>query len=107
MEGWYPECFLTAEEQSQDSKLTDPPSFDRFRFAPLCPHGIMPSPSAHDVIHAFARVIRKQLADGQSVEVPDLGTFRVEHQSSEIEEHEDGETSLSPPQDVVEFESDL
>lgn len=67
----------------------------------------MDSPTAHDVIHAFARIVRRRLVDGQNVDVPDLGRFAVQHESSTIEEREHGETALSPPRDIIEFDPDL
>lgn len=64
----------------------------------------MKSPSAEEVIEAFTRVVRDQLKQGNSVEVPQLGTFDVEHQPSQMKEDETGETYMAPPRDVVTFE---
>ncbi len=66
----------------------------------------MSTPSAKDVIHAFARVMREKLENGETVEVPGLGTFSIEHRPSEVEEDADGDTRMAPPRDVVTFEPD-
>lgn len=62
----------------------------------------MSSPTAEDVIDAFIDVVRDQLEAGESVEVPTLGTFSVEHQPSEVT-GEGGRRSLTPPRNVVTF----
>jgi nucleoid DNA-binding protein len=67
----------------------------------------MASPTAHDVIHAFAQIVRRKLVEGQSVDVPDLGRFDVKHESSTIQEQDHGETSLSPPRDVIDFDPEI
>jgi DNA-binding protein HU-beta len=63
----------------------------------------MGSPSADDVIKAFVRVVRDELVDGESLHVPGLGTFYVEHQSSEMRDDEEG-SGMLPPRDVVRFD---
>lgn len=63
----------------------------------------MSSPSAEEVIDAFIEVLREQLEKGESVEVPSLGTFAVEHRPSTVEQ-EDGNRRLVPPRNVVVFE---
>lgn len=63
----------------------------------------MSSPSAEEVIDAFIDVLREQLEEGESVEVPSLGTFSVEHRPSEVEV-EDDQRRLAPPRDEVVFE---
>lgn len=63
----------------------------------------MSSPSAEEVIDAFIHAIRDHLDRGDAVEVPTLGTFRVEHRPSETKEI-DGERQLIPPRNVVTFE---
>lgn len=63
----------------------------------------MNSPSAEEVIEAFSRVVRDQLRQGKSVEVPELGTFEVEHHPSAMKEDDNGETYMAPPRDVVTF----
>jgi nucleoid DNA-binding protein len=64
----------------------------------------MSTPSAQDTIKAFVHVVRDQLEDGNTVEVPGLGTFSVEHHPSEKKESPDGDTYMAPPKDVVDFE---
>jgi nucleoid DNA-binding protein len=66
----------------------------------------MGTPSAKDVIHAFSRVMRKKLENGETVEVPGLGTFSIEHRSSQMKENADGDSYMAPPRDVVTFEPD-
>jgi len=63
----------------------------------------MSSPSAQDTIAAFARVLREQLEQGKSVEVPGLGTFAVEHRPSHQTESPDGQKKMTPPRDVITF----
>lgn len=65
----------------------------------------MSSPTAEEVIDAFIDVLREQLEKGEAVEVPSLGTFSVEHRSSEVEQ-ENGNRHLVPPRNVVVFEPD-
>lgn len=64
---------------------------------------VMSSPSAEEVIDAFIHVVRDQLEKGDSIEVPTLGTFKVEHRPSEMKE-EGGERQMVPPRNVVTFE---
>jgi nucleoid DNA-binding protein len=66
----------------------------------------MSSPPVEDVIRAFASVVRRRLARGTSTEVPNLGTFTVEHVPGHIEEQEDGPETFRPPQDIVAFVPD-
>lgn len=65
----------------------------------------MASPSAEDVIRAFVDVVRSQLTRGETVHVPDLGTFSVEHRPSELKEDDDSPTMV-PPRDEVTFTPD-
>jgi len=67
---------------------------------------LMASPSADDVIQAFVAVVRDQLTNGDSLHVPGLGTFSVEHRASEMKESEDGPDRMLPPRDVVRFDPD-
>lgn len=64
----------------------------------------MSTPSAKDVIHAFARVMREKLENGETVEVPGLGTFSIEHRPSQMKENDEGESYMAPPRDVVTFD---
>jgi nucleoid DNA-binding protein len=63
----------------------------------------MSSLSAEDVIDAFVDVVRDRLETGDTVEVPSLGTFAVEHRQSEVEE-EDDTRRLTPPRNEVIFD---
>lgn len=63
----------------------------------------MSSPSAEEVIDAFIHAVRDKLERGDSVEVPGLGTFTVEHHPSEVKV-EDGERRMVPPRNLVTFE---
>jgi len=64
----------------------------------------MESPSAEEVIDAFTEIVQEQLDAGNTVEVPGLGTFSVEHRTSEVRA-EDGVRRLVPPRNVVVFDS--
>lgn len=64
----------------------------------------MSTPTAKDTIRAFVRVVRRKLENGETVEVPGLGTFSVEHHPSERKENPEGEDYMVPPRDVVQFD---
>lgn len=51
----------------------------------------------------LAEVIREALANGQTVELPNLGTLSVEHKPSEMIEDENGQIVMRPPRDEVVF----
>ena len=51
----------------------------------------------------LADVVREALANGQDVELPGLGTLRVEHKPSEMIEDENGQIVMRPPRDAVVF----
>jgi nucleoid DNA-binding protein len=63
----------------------------------------MSTPSAQETIKAFVTVLRRELEQGESVAVPGLGTFSVEHRPSHRREIPDGEDEMVPPRDVVQF----
>lgn len=65
----------------------------------------MSSPTAEEVIDTFIDVLRDELENGESVEVPSLGTFSVEHRPSHVEQ-DNGNRRLVPPRNVVVFEPD-
>ena len=67
---------------------------------------LMAAPSADDVIQAFVAIVRDELVSGESLHVPGLGTFSVEHRASEMKEMDDGPNRMLPPRDVVRFEPD-
>ena len=60
--------------------------------------------SKDQVASTLAALIRERLAEGEAVHVPGLGTFSVEHQSSQVEEGDNGEIVLHPPRDEVIFQ---
>jgi nucleoid DNA-binding protein len=64
---------------------------------------LMAGPSAEDIIHAFARAVRDSLEEGETVDVPGLGRFDIEHQQSQMIETDDGEATMAPPRDVITF----
>ncbi len=64
----------------------------------------MSTPSAKEVIKAFSHIMRKKLENGETVKVPGLGTFSVEHQPSQMKENADGESHMAPPRNVVSFD---
>jgi len=66
----------------------------------------MSSPSAQEVVRAFTAIVRDQLKDGHTVKVPDLGTFSVEHQPSEVVEDEAGNRQMRPPKNTITFDPD-
>jgi len=63
----------------------------------------MSTPSAKETIDAFVRVLRRQLEQGNRVEVPGLGTFSVEHEPSHRTDAPDGNEQMVPPRDVIDF----
>lgn len=65
---------------------------------------LMSSPSAEDVINAFVRIVRDRLERGERVDVPELGTFDVEHRPSQVKEDNAGDRYMAPPRNVVTFE---
>ncbi|MFO8100132.1 MAG: HU family DNA-binding protein [Salinibacter sp.] len=62
----------------------------------------MPSPTPEELVRAVSEAIRDQLARGESVEMPALGTFSVEHRPSERTEA----ATRTPPRTVVTFHPD-
>ncbi len=64
------------------------------------------TPSVEQTAQAMVEVLRDALEHGETVEWPSLGTFRIEHHSSKIEEQPSGEVVMRPPRDVVVFEPD-
>lgn len=64
----------------------------------------MPVISRDQVVTALARAFHEALAEGREVELPGLGSFRVEHHHSRLLEGEDGSMVLTPPEDTIVFE---
>lgn len=61
------------------------------------------APDLHMVADALAACVREELEPDKPVEVPGLGTFHIEHRSSQIREQQ-GNRSITPPREVVVFE---
>jgi len=59
----------------------------------------MSDPSPEEFVDAVANLIRDQLEQGASVDLPTLGTFSLEHHPSERTE----EGVRTPPRNVITF----
>lgn len=59
--------------------------------------------STEQVAAAFTEVLRDRLSRRQEAHIPKLGTFRVLHEISQIQEGEDGSIHMKPPRDVIAF----
>ncbi len=59
----------------------------------------MSDPSPEELVEAVAHLIRDQLEQGTSVDLPTLGTFSVEHRPSQTTE--DG--ARLPPRNAITF----
>ncbi len=66
----------------------------------------MHSPPRDQVVSALADIVRDALTRGGTIHVPGLGTFGVEHRSSQVEEQPDGSVTMKPPRDEVVFTPD-
>ena len=66
----------------------------------------MDSTPKTQVIETLVELLRETLIRGNTVEVPGLGLFRVEHQLSQIDEQADGDVRMIPPRDVIAFVPD-
>ena len=55
---------------------------------------------------ALVSLVREALERGESVHVPDLGTFSVEHHPSRVEEGPHGQTVMQPPRNAIVFTPD-
>ena len=66
----------------------------------------MTTPPPEDALDALGRIIRRTLKDGDSIHVPELGTFSVEHKPSEMKKDENDNIVMVPPQDSVSFTPD-
>lgn len=67
----------------------------------------MVTPSKQEFAAALAEIVQHQLTHGEQVQVPGLGSFRVAHQPSQLEEQPDGEFIIKPPSDTIVFSSEL
>ena len=61
----------------------------------------MPDPLHNQVATAVADLIRARLLAGEEAHVPGLGTFRLHHEPSRIDEHPDGTLTIAPPREVI------
>ena len=52
-------------------------------------------------------VVIELLADGEEVHIPGLGTFRLQHEESEMEKKSEGRVLMKPPRDTIMFAPDL
>lgn len=66
----------------------------------------MTAPPSEEALDALGRIIRRTLKDGESIHVPDLGTFAVEHTPSEMKKDENDTIVMVPPKDSVTFTPD-
>ncbi len=66
----------------------------------------MTSSQFTETAEALTTVARRMLVEGESVELPDVGTLVVRHARSTIEEEDHGEAILYPPKDHVVFTPD-
>ena len=55
---------------------------------------------------ALVEHIRQALERGESVHVPDLGTFSIEHRPSHVEKGPEGEQVMHPPRNTIVFTPD-
>jgi nucleoid DNA-binding protein len=62
------------------------------------------APDLEAVAEALGDCVRDALERGETVEVPGMGTFRVEHRPSQMDEQPDGQFSVRPPRNVVVFD---
>ncbi len=62
----------------------------------------MARPSPKEVLKAFCKVVRNELAEGRDVDLPGLGKIQVEHASSSVKESDDA-AMWSPPERTVTF----
>lgn len=62
-----------------------------------------PDDASDATAQALAKIVRRMLVRGESVDLPGLGTLDVRHERSTIEERADGEILLRPPKDHVVF----
>ncbi len=54
-------------------------------------------------VAALVEVVRETLVRGEDVDLPELGTFRVEYRPSEAETLPTGEVVMRPPRNEIVF----
>lgn len=59
--------------------------------------------TSDQIAAVLSEIVRERLMEGEVVQVPGLGHFRVEHRPSEVEERPDGQVVMQPPRDVIQF----
>lgn len=59
------------------------------------------------ISEALGNVIREALIRREQVDIPGLGTFRVDRRSSEMTEDADGALVMKPPRDEIVFIPDF
>ncbi len=67
----------------------------------------MPHTPTDQLNEALGQIIREALVRREPVDVPGLGTFRVDRRSSEMIEGENGDLVMRPPRDEVVFIPDF
>ncbi|MEX0599341.1 MAG: HU family DNA-binding protein [Rhodothermales bacterium] len=63
----------------------------------------MPTPPRDQIESVLADIVRESLTASESVAVPGLGTFAVEHKTSSRVRSEQGELTFIPPRDEIVF----
>ena len=64
----------------------------------------MDAASQNRVQEVLAELVRGALARREEVEIPGLGSLKIVHRSSEIDETPEGQLRMRPPRDDVVFE---
>jgi nucleoid DNA-binding protein len=67
----------------------------------------MSEAQSQQISEALGNVIREALIRREQVDIPGLGTFRVDRRSSEMTENADGALVMKPPRDEVVFIPDF
>ena len=63
----------------------------------------METPTPEQIAQALGELVQDALMRGESVHVPGLGTFYVDHRGSTTERLPDGRVVLHPPRDLPAF----
>ena len=63
----------------------------------------MDESTAEHLAELVGQYVREALSRGDSVRVPELGTFRLERHPAQVETRPDGTTVLHPPRHAVAF----
>lgn len=65
------------------------------------------NPMKSTFIKAFKEVLREQILNKNKVEMDGFGQFEVVHREQHQKKYEDGRVVMMPPEDVVEFKSEI